>query len=111
MVLLDCGEGLSQTFCDFCPCLQPGDGAVAVDELQDNKKLKVGAMWSLPSEDMGELQTQGTVALMLGTLGWAQVWEAPGSASRVSQGRSGLFFFFFCQRDWHHEEALEEVLV
>lgn len=49
--------------------MQPGDGAVAADELQDNKKLKVGAVWSLPSEDLGEPQTQGTVALMLGVLG------------------------------------------
>ncbi|ELK05316.1 Sodium/potassium/calcium exchanger 1 [Pteropus alecto] len=62
---------------------KPGDGAVAVDELQDNKKLKVGAMWSLPSEDMGESQTQGTVALMLRILGWAQAWEASGSAARL----------------------------
>lgn len=38
-----------QTSRDSCPCLQPGNGAVAEDEKQENKKLKVGAMWSLPS--------------------------------------------------------------
>ena len=41
-------QGSLQTSRDSCPCLQPGNGAVAVDELQENKKLKVGAMWSLP---------------------------------------------------------------
>ena len=42
------GGGSLETSCDSCPCLQLGDGTVVVDEQQDNKKLKVGAMWSLP---------------------------------------------------------------
>lgn len=33
--------------------MQPGDGAIAMDELQDNKKLKVGAVWSLHSGEAG----------------------------------------------------------
>lgn len=37
----------------------------------------------------GDPQTRGTVALVLGILGWVQAWEAPGSAGGV-QRRSGL---------------------
>ena len=75
-------RGSLQTSCDCCPCLQPGDGAVAVDELQDNKKLKVGAVWILPARALrglrGQPQTQGTALLMLGILGRALAWHTPG---------------------------------
>lgn len=87
-------RGSLRTSCDCCPCLQPGDGAVAEDELQDNKKLKVGAVWSLPARALrglgGQPQTRGTAVLMLGILGWAPAWHAPGTAARLSQERSGL---------------------
>lgn len=86
------GGGSLETSCDSCPCLQLGDGTVVVDEQQDNKKLKVGAMWSLPRGPLqgfrGRPQTRDAMAQKPGILGWAQAWEAPGNSVRVSRERA-----------------------
>lgn len=54
-----------------------------VDELQENKKLKVGATWSLPGGHAAGAQRTaanlGTAAPRLGILGWAQLGTLLGA--------------------------------
>lgn len=69
-------QGLFMTSCDlsldFCPLLQPSDGATEENEQQqDNKKLKVGNVRCLPSGDnAGSPLEPGYCSL--GSTSWSQ---------------------------------------